>query len=34
VRTREGVDLGTMPVEQFREMLAQAVARRGRQELE
>jgi threonyl-tRNA synthetase len=34
VRTREGIDLGTMPVEQFREMLAQAVARRGRQELE
>jgi len=34
VRTREGVDLGSMPVDQFRELLAQAVARRGRQELE
>jgi len=34
VRTREGADLGSMPVEQFREMLAQAVSRRGRQEME
>jgi len=34
VRTREGLDLGSMPIEQFREMLAQAVARRGHQELE
>ncbi len=34
VRTREGVDLGSMPVEQFRELLAQAVSRRGRQESE
>jgi threonyl-tRNA synthetase len=34
VRTREGVDLGSMPLEQFAQMLAQAVSRRGRQELE
>ena len=34
VRTREGADLGSMPVEQFREMLSQAVSRRGRQEME
>ena len=34
VRTREGVDLGSMPVTQFAEMLAQAVSRRGRQDLE
>lgn len=34
VRTREGADLGSMPVEQFREMLTQAVSRRGRQEME
>ena len=34
VRTREGVDLGTMPVTQFKELLAQAVSRRGRQDLE
>lgn len=34
VRTREGADLGSMPIEQFREMLAQAVSRRGRQEME
>ncbi|HCH78199.1 MAG TPA: threonine--tRNA ligase, partial [Pseudomonas sp.] len=34
VRTREGVDLGSMPLEQFAQMLTQAVSRRGRQELE
>ncbi len=34
VRTREGVDLGTMPVAQFAEFLAQAVSRRGRQDSE
>ena len=34
VRTREGVDLGSMPVKQFTDMLAQAVSRRGRQDLE
>ena len=34
VRTREGVDLGSMPVTQFKELLAQAVSRRGRQDLE
>ena len=34
VRTREGADLGSMPIEQFAEMLQQAVSRRGRQELE
>ena len=34
VRTREGVDLGSMPVTQFAELLAQAVSRRGRQDLE
>ncbi|QDD91884.1 threonine--tRNA ligase [Pseudomonas oryzihabitans] len=34
VRTREGVDLGSMPVERFRELLTQAVSRRGRQESE
>ncbi|MCY1219476.1 Threonine--tRNA ligase [compost metagenome] len=34
VRTREGVDLGSMPFESFSELLAQAVSRRGRQELE
>jgi threonyl-tRNA synthetase len=34
VRTREGVDLGSMPVPQFAELLAQAVSRRGRQDLE
>jgi threonyl-tRNA synthetase len=31
VRTREGTDLGSMPIEQFRELLTQAVSRRGRQ---
>jgi threonyl-tRNA synthetase len=31
VRTREGTDLGSMPIEQFRELLAQTVSRRGRQ---
>ncbi|GGJ88762.1 threonine--tRNA ligase [Pseudomonas matsuisoli] len=31
VRTREGVDLGSMPLDDFRELLAQAVSRRGRQ---
>ncbi|MBU0807766.1 MAG: threonine--tRNA ligase [Gammaproteobacteria bacterium] len=34
VRTREGVDLGSIPVTQFAELLAQAVSRRGRQDLE
>ncbi|MBF7730726.1 threonine--tRNA ligase [Pseudomonas sp. N040] len=34
VRTREGADLGSMPVAQFAELLAQAVSRRGRQDLE
>ena len=34
VRTREGADLGSMPVAQFTELLAQAVSRRGRQDLE
>ncbi|MBK3871357.1 threonine--tRNA ligase [Stutzerimonas frequens] len=34
VRTREGVDLGSMPLDQFAQQLAQAVSRRGRQELE
>ncbi|MDP3847991.1 MAG: threonine--tRNA ligase [Pseudomonas sp.] len=34
VRTREGVDLGSMPVAQFAEFLAQAVSRRGRQDSE
>ncbi|MDR6677540.1 threonine--tRNA ligase [Pseudomonas oryzihabitans] len=34
VRTREGVDLGSMPIERFRELLTQAVSRRGRQESE
>jgi len=34
VRTREGVDLGSMPLEQFAQMLTQAVSRRGRQESE
>ncbi|QNQ98858.1 threonine--tRNA ligase [Pseudomonas oryzihabitans] len=34
VRTREGVDLGSMPVERFRELLTQAVSRRGRQDSE
>ncbi len=34
VRTREGVDLGSMPMDQFAALLAQAVSRRGRQELE
>ena len=34
VRTREGVDLGSMPVTQFIDLLAQAVSRRGRQDLE
>jgi threonyl-tRNA synthetase len=34
VRTREGADLGSMPVTQFAEFLAQAVSRRGRQDLE
>ena len=33
VRTREGVDLGSMPLDQFVTTLAQAVSRRGRQEL-
>ena len=32
VRTREGEDLGSMPVTQFAELLAQAVSRRGRQD--
>ncbi|WP_244225820.1 threonine--tRNA ligase, partial [Pseudomonas aeruginosa] len=34
VRTREGEDLGSMPVTQFAELLAQAVSRRGRQDSE
>ena len=34
VRTREGVDLGSMPLDKFAQLLAQAVSRRGRQELE
>jgi threonyl-tRNA synthetase len=34
VRTREGVDLGSMPLEQFAEQLKQAVSRRGRQDSE
>jgi len=34
VRTREGADLGSMPVAQFVELLTQAVSRRGRQESE
>jgi threonyl-tRNA synthetase len=34
VRTREGADLGSMPVTQFAEFIAQAVSRRGRQDLE
>jgi len=34
VRTREGVDLGSMPIERFRELLTQAVSRRGRQDSE
>jgi threonyl-tRNA synthetase len=34
VRTREGADLGSMPVAQFTELLAHAVSRRGRQESE
>ena len=34
VRTREGVDLGSLPVTQFKDLLAQAVSRRGRQDLE
>ncbi len=34
VRTREGVDLGSMPIEQFAAQLQQAVSRRGRQDLE
>ncbi|GIZ13322.1 threonine--tRNA ligase [Pseudomonas sp. NCCP-436] len=34
VRTREGVDLGSMPLEQFASQLQQAVSRRGRQDLE
>ena len=34
VRTREGADLGSMPVAQFAEFLAQAVSRRGRQDSE
>ena len=31
VRTRDGVDLGSMPLGEFRDVLAQAVSRRGRQ---
>ncbi|QLF94864.1 threonine--tRNA ligase [Pseudomonas sp. ABC1] len=34
VRTREGVDLGSLPIEQFSAQLQQAVSRRGRQDLE
>ena len=34
VRTREGADLGSMPVAQFAEFLAQAVSRRGRHDSE
>ena len=34
VRTREGVDLGSMPMDQFAALLSQAVSRRSRQELE
>ena len=34
VRTREGADLGSMPVAQFAELLSHAVSRRGRQESE
>ncbi|MCY1393658.1 Threonine--tRNA ligase [compost metagenome] len=34
VRTREGEDLGSMPVSQFAELLARTVSRRGRQDSE
>jgi threonyl-tRNA synthetase len=34
VRTREGADLGSMPIAQFTEYLAQAVSRRGRPDSE
>ena len=34
VRTREGVDLGSMPLEHFAQQLEQAVSRRGRQDSE
>jgi threonyl-tRNA synthetase len=34
VRTREGVDLGSMPVAQFSQCLIDAVSRRGRQATE
>ncbi|WP_298189919.1 threonine--tRNA ligase [uncultured Pseudomonas sp.] len=34
VRTREGADLGSMPIAQFAEFITQAVSRRGRQDLE
>lgn len=34
VRAREGVDLGSLPIEQFASQLQQAVSRRGRQDLE
>jgi threonyl-tRNA synthetase len=34
VRTREGVDLGSMPLETFVAQLQQAVSRRGRQDSE
>ncbi|PKF72650.1 threonine--tRNA ligase [Pseudomonas fluvialis] len=34
VRTREGVDLGSMPLETFMAQLQQAVSRRGRQDSE
>jgi len=34
VRSREGADLGSMPVAQFVELLQGAVSRRGRQDSE
>lgn len=34
VRTREGVDLGSMPMDQFAQLLTQAVSRRSRQDSE
>lgn len=34
VRTREGVDMGSLPIEQFMAQLQQTVSRRGRQDLE
>ncbi len=34
VRSRDGKDLGTMTVEQFKHELETAISRRGRQDLE